>query len=75
MDEHGNPSSAELLAIIERARIDRERREAMDRYWRSVCEALPKPNEWPCTADRRCAASHHQENCPIRIAERIRVNR
>ena len=59
-------------AGLERARADRLRREAMDRYWQSVCEALPKPSEWPCTADRRCMASHHQESCPIRIAELIK---
>lgn len=69
MDGHGNPSAAELLEIIERARADRLRREAMDRYWRSVCEALPRPSEWPCTADRRCMASHHIEGCPIWFAE------
>ena len=69
----GNPSAAELLDIIERARADRLRREAMDRYWQSVCEAiLEKPSEWPCTADRTCMASHHQESCPIRIAELIK---
>ena len=72
MDEHGNPSAVELLDIIERARADRLRREAMDRYWQSVCEVLPKPSEWPCTADRKCMASHHQESCPIRIAELIK---
>lgn len=72
MDEFGNPSAQELLDIIERARADRVRREAMDRYWQSVCEALPKPSEWPCTADRRCMASHHEPSCPIRVAEMIR---
>lgn len=72
MDEHGNPSARELLDIIERARADRVRREAMDRYWQLVCETLPKPSEWPCTADRRCMASHHEPSCPIRIAEMIR---
>lgn len=64
MDGHGNPSARELLDIIERARAERVQREAMDRYWKSVCEALPKPSEWPCTADRRCMASHHIEGCP-----------
>lgn len=69
-----DPTPAELLAIIERARAEREAREAMDRYWVAIAKTWPKPSEWPCTANRECMANHHHTDCPTRIAERIRGN-
>lgn len=65
-----NDSAARLLSDM--ARAERLQREAMDRYWRAVCEALPEPSEWPCTADRTCMASHHHLGCPIHIAEMLK---
>ena len=65
-----DPTPAELLAIIERARAEREAREAMDRYWAAIAKTFPKPSEWPCTENRECMASHHNTDCPTRIAER-----
>ena len=72
VDESNDPSSAELLAIIERARAEREAREAMDRYWAAIVKTCPKPSEWPCTSNRECMASQHHTDCPTRIAELIK---
>lgn len=66
------PTPAELLAIIERARAEREAREALDRYWEAIAKLAPKPSEWPCSANRECMASHHHTDCPIHVAELIK---
>lgn len=70
-----NPSAAELLGIIERARSDRVQREALDRFWAAVAVTAPKPSEWPCASSRECMASRHEKSCPISIAETLTTNK
>lgn len=64
-----DPTPAELLAIIERAREDKRRREALDLHWQTLAK------NWPCVGDRRCMAQIHDDGCVIAIGEQIQRSR
>ena len=67
----GTPTPAELLRIIDRAREDKRRREALDLHWKIIAESIPEVNDWPCTGGRTCMASTHADDCVVSVGEQI----